>query len=100
MTQIQRLDFLIESLLKEQTQYKDINCPVTVADRKQLLRSLLNVRPPKPVDDTFLQIQDDYLKEELQSIGITGPADLQSISEGIFLWRGDITTLKADAERN
>jgi hypothetical protein len=29
--------------------------------------------------------------------GITGIADLKPIKKNIYLWRGDITTLKVDA---
>lgn len=34
--------------------------------RKRLLRSLMNIRPPKPVAKDFLNMQDEYLQGEKQ----------------------------------
>ena len=62
-----------------------------------MLRSLFNIRMPKPVSDEFLQIQDEYLQEENRRKGITDIADLEPIQKGIYLWQGDITTLKCGA---
>ena len=42
-------------------------------------------------------MQDDYLREELARTDVTALVDLVSISEGIYLWHGDITTLRCDA---
>lgn len=42
-------------------------------------------------------MQDEYLREELRQRGITDLADLTPIGEGIYLWQGDITTLRCDA---
>ena len=41
-----------------------------------LLRSLLNVRPPRPMEDDFLTVQDAYLQEETAQKGVTDIADL------------------------
>ena len=45
----------------------------------------------------FLQIQDEYLQEETAAKGITDAADLVPMQPGLYLWQGDITTLKCDA---
>ena len=66
-------------------------------EQKKLLRALFNVRLPGEVSDEFLQIQDEYLKEAILVKGITDIKDLKEIKEGIYLWKGDITTLKCDA---
>ena len=97
MKQAQRRIFLIKSLLKEQSQYKEIGIPQDVAAQKQLLRSLLNVRRPGNISDEFLAVQDEYLLEETAAKGITGLADLSPIADGLYLWQGDITTLLCDA---
>ena len=39
-------------------------------------------------------MQNTYLQEEITRKGITDIADLQPVSRNIFLWKGDITTLK------
>ena len=45
----------------------------------------------------FLQVQDAYLQSETAAKGITNIVDLTPIQPGLYLWQGDITTLKCDA---
>lgn len=71
--------------------------PAGKADQKMLLRGLMNVRMPASISNEFLEIQDQYLQEELAEKTITHLSDLQPIQEGIYLWRGDITTLACGA---
>jgi len=99
MTQRERREYLINYLLNENSQYKDIEVPQADDEQKYLFRSLVNVRQPLPASDEFLKIQDEYLAEENRSRGITDIADLEAVAdhEDLFLWRGDITTLKVDA---
>lgn len=97
MTQIQRRSFLIKELLHEQPGYSELDIPTNESEQKRLLRSLFNIRMPAPVSDEFLEIQDAYLQEELSRKGITELRSLTPVQEGIYLWQGDITTLKCDA---
>ncbi len=97
MTQDKRRIFLIKRLLSEQSQYRDLHIPVDEAGQKMLLRSLLNVRPPYPIWEDFLVVQDAYLQEETARKGVTDIADLTPVEPGIYLWQGDITTLKCGA---
>lgn len=99
MTQSDRRQFLLRELLKEQPEYAGIQIPKDIEKQKALLRSLMNVRPPRPVSQKFLAIQDAYLQEELQLREITDGNMLPSIplNPQIALWQGDITALKADA---
>lgn len=97
MTQTERRKYLIAVLLKEQPQYSEIEIPTSEQEQKILLRSLFNIRMPLPVTDKFFAIQDTYLQEEVRQKGITSVADLQPIQPGVYLWQGDITTLKCDA---
>lgn len=97
MTQSERRLYLIRELLKEQPQYQDIQIPAGRQEQKHLLRSLLNVRMPAPVSDEFLKTQDAYLQEETAKKGITDLADLKPIQDHLYLWRGDITTLRCGA---
>ena len=50
-----------------------------------------------PVSKDFIAVQDEYLKAELDRKGITDYKTLSPVSDGIYLWQGDITTLKCDA---
>ena len=45
----------------------------------------------------FLKVQDEYLKEEIKKKGIVDINNLNPIQKGIYLWQGDITTLRCDA---
>ena len=97
MTQDDRRKYLIAELLKEQPEYSNIPVPISKTEEKQLLRALFNVRLPLPTGDDFLRVQDAYLQEEIAQKGITSTDDLEPIKPDIYLWQGDITTLKCDA---
>jgi len=89
--------FLIRSLLKERPEYQNIEIPVGAESQRQLLRGLMNIRAPQRNKTEFLQVQDEYLQGETAAKGITDVADLTPIQPGLYLWQGDITTLKCDA---
>ncbi len=97
MTQAERRIFLIRFLLREDPRYRDLEVPAGEADQKRLLRALMNVRPPRPVGADFLAAQDAYLREETARKGVTDAAGLTPAEPGIYLWQGDITTLKCGA---
>lgn len=96
MTQTERRKYLIAALLKEQPQYAELEIPSNEQEQKALLRSLFNIRMPLPVTDKFLTIQDAYLQEETRKKGVTALSALKHVQKGIYLWRGDITTLQCD----
>lgn len=97
MTQNERRTYLIQYLLEEAPKYKDTEIPDDVQAQKRLLRSLMNVRSPKPISEEFLRVQDDYLQEELSQKHITSVSDLLPLEPGIYVWQGDITTLACEA---
>ncbi len=99
MVQEERRRYLIQELLSEQPRYRDMEIPDKEQEQRQFLRSLMNIRPPRPIGDEFLKVQDEYLREEVRKKGIvcsdTLPVSL--FDHRLVLWRGDITTLKVDA---
>ena len=97
MTQDERLDFLLRYLLAERKEYASIRMPDSVSEKRRLLRSLMNVRPPIPASAEFLAVQDAYLQARLSERGVTRLGELKPAQPGIYLWQGDITTLAADA---
>ena len=97
MTQLERRKYLIKYLLDEQKEYEEMKIPQDEVEQKRLLRSLMNIRNPQRIATTFTKIQDDYLREVIAEKGITDIADLIPIQKDIYLWQGDITTLKCDA---
>ena len=97
MTQAQRRLFLIQSLLKERPEYRDMGIPADTNSQRQLLRGLMNIRAPRRTDGAFLKTQDEYLQGKTAAKGITDIAGLTPIQPGLYLWQGDITTLRCDA---
>ena len=71
---------------------KTIDIPAQDTERKRLLRSLMNIRPPKTVSKEFLEVQDAYLQEECTQKGVISLSDISIAEPGIYLWQGDINT--------
>lgn len=101
---MEKLEYLINYLIKENKDLKLQNFPKTEQEKKNLFRSLCNIREPKEISKEFLQIQDEYLSEELDKKEITDIAFIKTIDNSnienhnkICLWKGDITLLKIDA---
>ena len=87
-----RLDFLIDYLLKEDSQYSEMQVPSDLHGKRDLFRALCNVRWPKPVSEEFLRLQDEELQAQLQEKGVVELPDVP-----MQIWQGDITRLKVDA---
>jgi O-acetyl-ADP-ribose deacetylase (regulator of RNase III) len=90
---------MIQELFDEDPYYKNYRIPAGEQEQKDLLRSLMNVREPKPISPEFFKIQDEYLTEENSISGITNVDDLKpsKLDQRMILWQGDITALKVDA---
>ena len=97
MNQSEKRRFLIQSLLKERPEYRDMRIPAEPGSQRQLLRGLMNIRAPRRMNADFLKTQDEYLQDETAAKGITDVNDLTPIQPGLYLWQGDITTLQCDA---
>lgn len=94
----EKLLYLIKYLIAENPNYSDIEIPTDNTERFRLYRSLVNIRPAVPADEKFLKTEDEFLTEYTsEKKGITDIADLKPVEGGIYLWRGDITTLKCGA---
>ena len=102
-----RLDFLIDYLIKEDPQYSEMEIPTTEQGKHDLFRALRNMREPKPVSEEFLRLQDEELQAQLQEKGIVELGDIMDVGRGekffaptgkqLLLWQGDITRLRVDA---
>ena len=104
-----RLDYLIDYLLKEDPQYSEMEIPSDLQGKRDLFRALRNVRWPKPISDEFLRFQDEELQIQLQEKGIVDlnkPSTFNSklsttqnskpSTLNLTIWQGDITRLKVD----
>ncbi|MBR3244929.1 MAG: protein-ADP-ribose hydrolase [Parasporobacterium sp.] len=96
ITQDQRLDFLVEEFKADSDEYKDLQTPADMDGKRRILRSLMNIRMPRRMDESVLRIQDDYLKERIRENGIVELSDIPVIRDGLSIWQGDITRLAVD----
>lgn len=93
---MEKLDFLIDYLLKENKRVQIEEKPKDADAKKNLYRSLVNIRDAKPISREYIKIENEYLTEELQNKKLTDIKNLSS-NDKICLWKGDITTLKIDS---
>lgn len=95
---IQKLN---EMLLSEQPAYRAQAAQVeeTQEAQRELLRTLMNVRPPRLLSEEFLRIQDELLSAERKARGVVDVMTLPVVplDARLSLWQGDITRLNADA---
>lgn len=100
MQRTQLIESLNAMLLDEMPQYRESAGLFSngAASGRRLLRSLMNVRPPVPLKQEYLALQDQLLSSETQEKGVVDVNTLpETRTPGIVLWRGDITRLNADA---
>lgn len=111
LNQSEALDYLIKTLANETEQYRNLTIPTDQDEKRRLLRGLMNVRAPGPIDPQFLKVQDSLLQSEVREKGIVTIAEIQTVNEGLIksglakisfgdklsLWQGDITRLAVDA---
>lgn len=89
--------FLIEYLLNEKPRYSGIAIPESEQEQFRLYRSLVNIRLASPVSQDYINAENQFLQDLTKQKGITDIAGLQPIENTIYLWQGDITTLKCSA---
>ena len=103
-----KLDYLINYLLKENKDIKIDEIPTDKESKKRLYRSLCNIRASKPIDEEYIQVENEYLQEELRKKEITKMDSIKTVQDifpnsnlkhkdRICLWKGDITVLEIDA---
>lgn len=93
----EKLIYLINYLLSERSDLGSVDIPDNKEEQFSLYRSLVNIRPAVKADDKFLKAEDEFLQAEIARKGVTDISDIQPIQNGIYLWKGDITTLKCGA---
>ena len=97
---------LLMELMADPKQSREVLMYMDEAEKKDLIRGLMNTRMPGAISKELLQLQDDYLQEQLATRGIVTLSDIPTIKEQgsdfplgdkISLWQGDITRLKVGA---
>ena len=115
ITQDQRLTRLVEVFKADSGEFGDLETPKSVQERRRVLRSLMNIRMPRPlplevlampeffsgkivlIGPEAVAMQDDYLRQRAAEKGVVGLRDIPVVRGGISLWQGDITRLAVDA---
>lgn len=102
------LDELLRHLIAENKELQIGDISSDYREKRRLLRALMNIREPEPIDSNILKLQDELLSEEVKEKSIINPYYLSIVaedfkstkvlfSEKLVLWKGDITTIEADA---
>lgn len=92
----EKLNYLISYLLSERNDM-DISIPTDSKEKFDLYRSLVNIRHAKKISAEYLRAEDRLLQRLTAQKGITDIADIKPVENKIYLWKGDITTLKCGA---
>ena len=97
MNRLTLIKYLNSRLLKEMPQLEIEDVPDDLTSQRKLLRALMNIRPPMPLDKNFLRLQDELLSAEVAERGVVKISDVPNVAPHIKIWRGDITRLEVDA---
>ena len=98
---MEKIDFLIDFLIKENKSIDIKEIPQNINDKKRLYRSLCNIREPLPISKEYIEIENEFLTNQSKENGIVDKKHIETFNTykktQICLWQGDITTLKIDA---
>ncbi|MDD6154912.1 MAG: protein-ADP-ribose hydrolase [Eubacteriales bacterium] len=101
MDRLHELFIMNQLLLDDQPEYRSdaSRFPEDEGSQRMLMRSLMNVRAPRPVPDKLLKVQDEILSAEREEKGVVHVFDIpvSARDSRLALWQGDITRLDADA---
>lgn len=101
MNRMEQIAYLNRRLLEEMPEYRDQAARFSREERdlRRLLRSLMNLRPPLPLDAEFIAVQDGLLTAEREERGVVDAGALPPAGGDprLALWQGDIVRLRADA---
>lgn len=98
---MEKLDFLIDYLIKENKSIDIKEIPQNINDKKRLYCSLCNIREPLPISKEYIETENEFLTNQSKENGIVDKKHIETFNTykktQICLWQGDITTLKIDA---
>lgn len=100
MNRLELIKTLNKMLLNEMPMYQPQADTFSndIHSQRDLLRSLMNIRPALPLNPEFVKLQNELLSTETAERGVVDVNSLPTTSDDrIILWQGDITRLNADA---
>ena len=68
---MENIDALIEYLINDNPRYHVSEEPETFEDKFRIYRSLVNIRNPNPVDDDYVEMENEMLQTLISSIRIS-----------------------------
>lgn len=91
--------YILHTLIEESSAYRLLEIPEDMTERQKIMRTLLNIRPPRPISREFLAAQDAELQLQLAEKGVVTISQTEpcGCDERVRLWQGDITRLQVDA---
>lgn len=97
MNKEELVDKLLNYFINEKKTIYNIDIPRNYKEKRLLLRGIINLRPPIPLSDDILILEDKLLNLELKDKIITDSKDIDIIENKMGIFLGDITTIKCDA---
>lgn len=108
MNRTEKADILLEKLKADSVEYKALETGgYSLEEKKNAIRSLMNIRMPRELSDELVDLQNEYLQEEREAKGVVTLRDIPTIKEQlnssashadkVSLWQGDITRLEVGA---
>lgn len=97
MTKNELVSKLLDYFINENKKFLNYNVPTNYKEKRLFLRCIINLRPPIPLNEEIMKLEDELLQKELKEKKITNCYDIKEIEDKICIFLGDITTIKCDA---
>lgn len=73
MNRTKKADILLEKLKADSAEYKGLDTTgYSLEEKKNAIRSLMNIRMPRELSDELVDLQNEYLQDERNAKGIVG----------------------------
>ncbi len=98
-------DLFLEKLKEDSVEYRSLEtAQYHPEEKKNAIRSLMNIRMPREISAELLEIQNAYLQKELAEKGVVHLSEIPTIQgtdtvyqNRLSVWQGDITRLEVGA---
>ena len=105
MTSNRITDVFLDKLKEDSVEYRTLETSqYNLTEKKNAIRSLMNVRMPRKISVELLEAQNQYLQEELIEKGVVSLSEIPTIQgmdiaylNHLSIWQGDITKLEVGA---
>lgn len=105
MTSNRITDVFLDKLKEDSVEYRTLETSqYNLTEKKNAIRSLMNVRMPRKISVELLEAQNQYLQEELIEKGVVSLSEIPTIQgmdiaylNHLSIWQGDITRLAVGA---